>query len=97
MLILIYLVKYKPMDDPSVNNFEIINEICVLLCSTIIISFTDFNTDNVDWVGWVYISFTGFLIAYTIITVFLLAMRLVIDKIKSMCLKKALKEPIGSF
>ena len=60
-----------------------------------IISFTDYNIDAVDWIGWAYVGITGLLIAYTIISVVVMAINLLWQKIKEKCEKKAIKEEIA--
>jgi TRAP-type mannitol/chloroaromatic compound transport system permease small subunit len=83
------------MDDSVINAYEIINEICLLLCGTVITSFTDFNYLAVDWIGWVYVGLTGLMIAYTIGSVFILAFKLIREKVSEKCSKKKVsKEPI---
>jgi hypothetical protein len=93
--ILIYLIKFQPMDDSKINIFEIINEICLLLCGTVIISFTDYNINAVDWIGWVYVGITGLLIVYTIISVVAVPINLIWQKIKEKWDNKARKEQMG--
>jgi hypothetical protein len=90
--ILIYLIKFQPMDDLKINIFEIVNEICLLLCGTVIITFTDYNVDAADWVGWVYVGISSLLIGYTIISVVAIAINLIWQKIKEKCDNKAKKE-----
>ena len=80
------------MDDLKISIFEIFNEICLLLCGTVIITFTDYNVDAADWIGWVYIGISSFLIGYTIISVVALAINLIWQKIKEKCDNKAKKE-----
>ena len=66
-----------------------------MLCGTVIISFTDYNIDAVDWIGWVYVGITGLLIVYTIISVVALAIYLIWQKIKEKCENKAKKEQLA--
>jgi len=61
----------------------------------VIISFTDYNIDAVDWIGWAYVGITGLLIAYTIISVVAVAIKIIWQKIKEKCDKKARKEEMG--
>lgn len=42
---IIYLIKVQPMEDQSLNNFEMVSESCVLLCTIVLSSFTDYNTE----------------------------------------------------
>jgi hypothetical protein len=42
---IIYIIKVQPMEDQSLNTFELVSESCVLLCILILPSFTDYNAD----------------------------------------------------
>lgn len=44
-LSIMYLIYFKPYEDPFTNNNEIFNEACVLLCSYQLFVFTDYVSD----------------------------------------------------
>ena len=69
------------MDCLSINIFEISNEICVLLCSTVLITFTDHNIEEVEWIGWIYIAITSLLIVYSVASVIQIALKQLWEKI----------------
>ena len=79
--LIIYLIKAQPMDCLSINIFEISNEICVLLCSTVLITFTDHNIQEVEWIGWIYIAITSLLIVYSVASVIQIALKQLWEKI----------------
>jgi hypothetical protein len=60
-----YFIVVKPYEDPSANEWEIFNEVCVLLVSYILMFLSLYN-DDIDSrvkIGWTYITVVSFNIA----------------------------------
>ena len=58
VLICVYMILVKPYEDNVTNKLEIFNEICILLVSCFLITFTEYVSDiNIRYsFGWIIIA-----------------------------------------
>jgi hypothetical protein len=85
-MMIVYLIKVKPFEDPFFNKLEIFNEVCVLLSIYHLFTFTDFVGNVVMQynIGWSMVGLTCFNIVTNILIVVICTISELIKKIRKM-------------
>lgn len=100
LLIIIYVIKVRPLSTLYLNGIEIFNEFMFYICSCAIIAFTDIRLNSEvlgtrdpageeemmrTYVGWGYIGVTGLVIVISMGGLIIICLRVICSKINEKC------------